>query len=326
MSIVCKTINTTGKHLYGVTVEAFLRKGLPYFSLIGLPDAGLSDTRERIKVGMQASGITWPDCRINVNLAPASMGKADGICDLAIALVVRGLAEYNNNPDYDLHVYLAGLRGLVAIGKINADGDVHSTPISAKDVVAYAVKHGAKRVLVPYSSFLDYLSVEDSEATEIDSCIIKGVEILGIKNLTEAFSVVDGFGNAGNSDIGGLNAKRMELPCMRCGNGMTKRGRAGKAICLTRIISPSSPPTCARSMRRIVMPVTETVRKGGRLILRCRRTHKWCYASELDARITASRIQARKRSGHEEWRAYKCLFCHRWHLTSQRRSTVDEDD
>lgn len=104
MSIVCKTINTTGKHLYGVTVEAFLRKGLPYFSLIGLPDASVSDTRERIKVGMQASGITWPDCRINVNLAPASMGKADGICDLAIALVVRGLAEYNNNPDYDLHV------------------------------------------------------------------------------------------------------------------------------------------------------------------------------------------------------------------------------
>lgn len=52
MSIVCKTINTTGKHLYGVTVEAFLRKGLPYFSLIGLPDASLSDTRERIKVGM----------------------------------------------------------------------------------------------------------------------------------------------------------------------------------------------------------------------------------------------------------------------------------
>lgn len=210
MSIVCKTINTTGKHLYGVTVEAFLRKRLPYFSLIGLPDAGLSNTRERIKVGMQASGITWPDCRITVNLTPASMGKADGICDLAIALVVRGLAEYNNNPDYDPHVYLAGLRGLVAIGKINADGDVHSTPISAKDVVAYAVKHGAKRVLVPYSSFLDYLSVEDSEATEIDSCIIKGVEILGIKNLTEAFSVVDGFGNAGNSDIGGLNAKRME--------------------------------------------------------------------------------------------------------------------
>lgn len=90
MSIVCKTINTTGKHLYGVTVEAFLRKGLPYFSLIGLPDASVSDTRERIKVGMQASGITWPDCRINVNLAPASIGKADGICDLAIALVVRG--------------------------------------------------------------------------------------------------------------------------------------------------------------------------------------------------------------------------------------------
>lgn len=232
MSIVCKTINTTGKHLYGVTVEAFLRKRLPYFSLIGLPDASLSDTRERIKVGMQASGITWPDCRITVNLTPASMGKADGICDLAIALVVRGLAEYNNNPDYDLHVYLAGLRGLVAIGKINADGDVHSTPISAKDVVAYAVKHGVKRVLVPYSSFLDYLSVEDSEATEIDSCIIKGVEILGIKNLTEAFSVVDGFGNAGNSDIGGLNAKRMEAALHEVWKWYDEAGESGESYML----------------------------------------------------------------------------------------------
>lgn len=65
------------------------------------------------------------------------------------------------------------------------------------------------------------------------------------------------------------------------------------------------------------MTATEMVRKGGRLVLRCRHTHKWCYGSELDARIAASRIQARKHSGHEEWRAYECRFCHRWHLTGQ---------
>lgn len=231
MSIVCKSINTTGKHLYGVTVEAFLQEGLPYFSLIGLPDVSLCDTRERIKEGMQASGITWPDCRITVNLAPASMRKTDGICDLAMALTLCGLA-YRDDDRARFIDYTGGLKGLVAIGEINADGKVHSAHISAEDVVAYAVKHGVKRVLVPYADFLDYLDLRDSGEVEIDSCVIKGVEIFSVESLTEALWVVDGFGNADNSDTGGMNAKRMEAALYEVWKYYDEAGESGESYVL----------------------------------------------------------------------------------------------
>mgnify|MGYP000691892341 CR=1 FL=1 len=62
--------------------------GLPYFSIIGLPDASLSEARERVKSACQATGFGWPQTRVTVNMSPAAMPKRGSSHDLAIAASV----------------------------------------------------------------------------------------------------------------------------------------------------------------------------------------------------------------------------------------------
>ena len=52
-----------------VQVQAFISPGLPYFSIIGLPDASLSEARERVKSACQATGFGWPQTRVTVNMS-----------------------------------------------------------------------------------------------------------------------------------------------------------------------------------------------------------------------------------------------------------------
>src|SRR3954465_11964958 len=68
-----------------VTVEVDVRKGLPAFSLVGLPDAAVRESRERVRAALSNSGFEFPQQRITASLAPADLRKAGPAFDLAIA-------------------------------------------------------------------------------------------------------------------------------------------------------------------------------------------------------------------------------------------------
>ena len=62
-----------------VAVEVHLGNGLPQFQIVGLPDAEVRESRERVRVALQASGFEFPLRRITVNLAPADLPKESGL-------------------------------------------------------------------------------------------------------------------------------------------------------------------------------------------------------------------------------------------------------
>jgi magnesium chelatase family protein len=69
-----------------VTVEVHLANGLPSFSIVGLPDLEVRESRERVRAALQNCGLDFPVRRITVNLAPADLPKESGRFDLPIAL------------------------------------------------------------------------------------------------------------------------------------------------------------------------------------------------------------------------------------------------
>jgi magnesium chelatase family protein len=71
-----------------VTVEADIHSGLPAFTIVGLPDAAVQESRERVRAALLNSGFEFPLRRITVNLAPADLRKAGPGFDLALAAAV----------------------------------------------------------------------------------------------------------------------------------------------------------------------------------------------------------------------------------------------
>lgn len=76
-----------------VTVECFLSGGLPAFDVVGLPDAAVRESRERVRAAIKACGARFPVSRITVNLAPASQRKEGTLYDLPILLGILTAAE-----------------------------------------------------------------------------------------------------------------------------------------------------------------------------------------------------------------------------------------
>ena len=75
-----------GIDAYLVEVEVDITRGLPTFTTVGLPEAAVKESKERVKSAISNSGYTFPDDRITVNLAPANIKKEGTGFDLPIAL------------------------------------------------------------------------------------------------------------------------------------------------------------------------------------------------------------------------------------------------
>ena len=86
-----------------VTVEVHLANGLPSFTIVGLPDTEVKESKDRVRAALQNSGFEFPARRITVNLAPADLPKESGRFDLPIALGI--LAASGQMPDTELHRY-----------------------------------------------------------------------------------------------------------------------------------------------------------------------------------------------------------------------------
>ena len=99
-----------------VNVEVDVSFGLPGFTLVGLPDASVRESRDRVKSAIRNSGYDYPSHRITVNLAPADIRKAGSLFDLPIALGVlaaSGLVTRRNVDDTML------------LGELSLDGGIH---------------------------------------------------------------------------------------------------------------------------------------------------------------------------------------------------------
>lgn len=102
-----------------VVVEAVLGQGLPGLTLVGLPDAAVRESRERIRSALRQIGLPLPGRSVVVNLAPADLPKCGTLFDLAVALAV--LAANGDVP-------ADALAGLTLAGELGLDGEVRPVP------------------------------------------------------------------------------------------------------------------------------------------------------------------------------------------------------
>ena len=102
-----------------VTIEVFLSGGLPSFSIVGMPETAVRESKDRVRSAIITSGFVWPQERITVSLAPADMPKSGGRFDLAIALGI--LAAGSQVPSEllcDTEFY----------GELALNGDIRGVP------------------------------------------------------------------------------------------------------------------------------------------------------------------------------------------------------
>jgi magnesium chelatase family protein len=114
-----QTFTLDGLSARPVRVEVDVHRGLPAFSVVGLPDAAVREARERVRAALVNCGFEFPLQRIVANLAPASLRKAGPGLDLAIAVALLTASGQLN---------LGGPRRLAMVGELALDGSVRSVP------------------------------------------------------------------------------------------------------------------------------------------------------------------------------------------------------
>ena len=113
------TFTIIGIEAYEVRVEVDVRRGLPSFAVVGLPDAAVRESRERVHAAIVNSGFEFPQKRITANLAPADLRKAGPGFELAIAAAILAESE---------QLDAAALGGLALSGELALDGSVRPVP------------------------------------------------------------------------------------------------------------------------------------------------------------------------------------------------------
>ena len=102
-----------------VSVEVHVSNGLPGFTVVGLPDAAVRESRDRVRAALLSSGLPWPLRRVTVNLAPSGMRKGGAGLDLPIAI---GLLVASGELDVD------AVEGMAFIGELGLDGSLRGLP------------------------------------------------------------------------------------------------------------------------------------------------------------------------------------------------------
>jgi magnesium chelatase family protein len=150
-----------------VAVEVDIRSGLPAFTIVGLGDAAVRESRERIRAAILNSGFTFPQTRITANLAPASLRKAGPGFDAALALAILAASE---------QIPSAGLSAYAVFGELSLGGELRDLP-GALAVAEGARQAGLQRLIVP-------------RERAREAAIIEGLEIAAVANLREAATVL----------------------------------------------------------------------------------------------------------------------------------------
>ena len=127
-----------GMHAFKVEVECDLSAGLPAFDLVGLPDAAVKESRNRVRAALKNCGFDFPVSRITMNLAPADVRKEGPVYDLPLLIaLLKATGQLNVNTD-----------DCIFAGELSLSGALH--PV--RGVLSMAIeagKLGYTRMFVP---------------------------------------------------------------------------------------------------------------------------------------------------------------------------------
>ena len=150
-----------------VEVQADLEPGVAAFTLVGLPDKSLVESRDRVRAAVVNSGAEWPQRKLTVGLSPASVPKSGSGFDLAVACAVLAAAE---------RIDPSVIADLVMIGELGLDGRVRPVRGVLPAVLA-AADAGFRQVVVP-------------EQTAAEAALVPDVSVLGVRTLRQLIAVL----------------------------------------------------------------------------------------------------------------------------------------
>ena len=153
-----------------VSVEVDTADGLPGVIIVGLPDAAVQESRERVQAAIKNSGLPFPRKRIVVNLAPASVRKEGPTYDLPIALGVLVMSGFLPQAAAD---------GALVIGELSLDDSVRHAR-GVLPMAAVAREEGFQRVFVP-------------QADAAEAALIPGLEVTPVSSLRDLFNHLTGY-------------------------------------------------------------------------------------------------------------------------------------
>src|SRR5512137_254789 len=118
MAIAIRSAALAGIKARLLEVEADISAGLPNFSVVGLPDAAVSESRDRVRAAIKNSGFSFPPGRVTVNLAPADCRKEGAAYDLPIAVAILAVCGFVPRLPHDA----------IFVGELSLDGAVRPVP------------------------------------------------------------------------------------------------------------------------------------------------------------------------------------------------------
>jgi len=158
-----------GVEAFLIEVEVDIRQGLPNFTTVGLPEAAVKESKDRVKSAISNSGYRFPDDRITINLAPADIKKEGTGFDLPIALGI--LAAMGVVPQGLLAEYLI-------LGELSLDGRIK--PVRGLLPAALlAKKRGFRGMILP-------------KENAREAAIVDGIEVLAVPRLSQSVEFLCG--------------------------------------------------------------------------------------------------------------------------------------
>ncbi|MQA30122.1 MAG: YifB family Mg chelatase-like AAA ATPase [Luteitalea sp.] len=163
-----RTAAVFGVEASPVHVEVDVSFGMPGFTMVGLPDASVRESRDRVRSAIRNSGFDFPAHRITVNLAPADLRKSGAAFDLPIALGIlaaQGVVERRDIAD------------VVVLGELSLDGSIQAAR-GVLPIAAAARRDGVASILLP--------RVNAAEAV-----VVGGLSVLAVSSLTQAVDALN---------------------------------------------------------------------------------------------------------------------------------------
>ncbi len=156
-----------------VDVEVDINNGMPNFEIVGLPDAAVKESKERVRSAVKNSGYMFPACKITVNLAPADIRKEGPLYDLAIAIGILAATEQLDHRK---------LSGQVVIGELSLNGDVKHIN-GTLPILISAYQSGYRNIIVP-------------NANSREASYVSGLNVYAVSTLRQTVALLNDLASA----------------------------------------------------------------------------------------------------------------------------------
>lgn len=157
-----------GLYAFNVTVECDISTGVPRFDVVGLPDAVVKESRERVRASIKNCNLNFPVSRITVNIAPADIKKEGSIYDLPVFV---SILKASNQIAGDISNY-------AFIGELSLDGEIRKVN-GVLPMLMQARDSHIENVFIPYGN-------------KLEGSILDGINVLPVENVSQVIEHISG--------------------------------------------------------------------------------------------------------------------------------------